>query len=229
MNPLSPRRMPMPWRRRLVSAFTERLPLKASALLLALVLWFVVGAREPREEYAPVEFSPVLDSSLVLRDPAPPVRAHIMGRPGEILKLATSPLKIRRQVAGDAPDTLVLALRPSDVEIPANVDVIVREVYPQSLTLHFESRASRRVPVRSSILARLPVGTPQGIRLGVRFEPESVTVLGPRRAVAQISSVRTIVDSITADTLSHLIDLDTAGLGATVRPFQVKARFVRLP
>lgn len=229
MNPLSPRRMPIPWRRRLVAAFTERLPLKASALLLSLVLWFVVGAREPREEYAPVEFSPVLDSSLVLRDPAPPIRAHVMGRPGEILKLATSPLTIRRQVAGDAPDTLVLALRPSDVLVPANVDVIVREVYPQAVTLHFESRASRRVPVRSSILARFPSGVPEGVRIGVRFEPDSVSVLGPRRAVAQIASVRTVVDSIMADTLPHLIDLDTAGLGVMVRPVQVKARFVRLP
>jgi hypothetical protein len=39
--------------------------------------------------------------------------------------------------------------------------------------------------------------------------------------------VRTVVDSIVVDTLPHLVDLDTAGLGATVRPTQVKARFVR--
>jgi hypothetical protein len=83
--------------------------------------------------------------------------------------------------------------------------------------------------VHSSILARFPAGAPEGIRIGVRFEPDSVSVLGPRRAVAQIASVRTVVDSIMADTLPHLIDLDTAGLGVTVRPFQVKARFVRLP
>jgi hypothetical protein len=67
------------------------------------------------------------------------------------------------------------------------------------------------------------------VRIGVSFDPDSVTVLGPRRAVAQISAVRTVVDSITADTLAHLVDLDTTGLGLTVRPFQVKARFVRLP
>jgi hypothetical protein len=219
------RRVPIPWRRRAAAVFTERLALKASAVLLAIVLWFVVGAREPREEYAPVQFAPRLDSTLVLRDPTPPIRAHVMGRPSEILKLATQPLVIRRQIASDAPDTLVLPLRPSDVEVPAGADVIVREVFPQTVTLHFEPRSSRRVPVLSSILARVPPELSQAI--AVQLEPDSVTVLGPRRAVADIQFVRTVVDSIVVDTLPHLVDLDTAGLGATVRPTQVKARFVR--
>jgi hypothetical protein len=218
-------RVPTPWRRRFTAAFSERLALKASAVLLAIVLWFVVGAREPREEYAPVQFSPRLDSTLVLRDPTPPIRAHVMGRPSEILKLATQPLTIRRQIAGDAPDTLVLSLRPGDVDVPAGADVIVREVYPQTVTLHFEPRSSRRVPVRSSILARVPPLLSQEI--AVQLEPDSVTILGPRRTVADIEFVRTVVDSIIVDTLPHLVDLDTAGLGATVRPTQVKARFVR--
>ena len=78
----------IPWRRRVAAALTDRLALKASAVLLAIVLWFVVGAREPREEYAPVQFAPRLDSTLVLRDPTPPIRAHVLGRPSEILKLA---------------------------------------------------------------------------------------------------------------------------------------------
>lgn len=215
----------IPWRRRLVAAFTDRLALKASAVLLAIVLWFVVGAREPREEYAPVQFAPRLDSTLVLRDPPPPIRAHVMGRPSEILKLATEPLVIRRLIAGDAPDTLALTLRPGDVEVPPGADVIVREVYPQSLTLHFEPRSSRRVPVRSSIMAR--VQPELSGEIAVQLEPDTVTVLGPRRAVAGIDFVRTVVDSILVDTLPHLVDLDTAGLGATVRPTQVKARFVR--
>ena len=217
----------IPWRRRVAAALTDRLALKASAVLLAIVLWFVVGAREPREEYAPVQFAPRLDSTLVLRDPTPPIRAHVLGRPSEILKLATEPLVIRRQIAGDAPDTLVLPLRPSDVEVPVGADVIVREVYPQSVTLHFEPRSWRRVPVLSSIMARVPPQLSQDI--AVQLDPDSVTILGPRRAVADIEFVRTVPDSIVVDTLSHLVDLDTAGLGATVRPTQVKARFIRRP
>jgi hypothetical protein len=221
------RRNLVPLRRRIVSALTERLALKASAVLLAVVLWFVVGAREPREEYAVVRFAPRLDSALVLRDPPPPIRAHVMGRPSEILKLANTPLAIRRQIASDAPDTLVMALRPSDVDVPDGIEVIVREVYPQSLTLHFETTTTRRVPVRSAIFARIPIESAPTEQVLVRFDPESVTVLGPRRTVAQLQYVPTVMDSIGLDTLQHLVDLDTAGLGAVVRPAQVKVRFLR--
>lgn len=220
-----PPRKSADWRRILTAAFTERLPLKASAVLMALVMWFLVAAREPTEDIASVRFTPQLDSALVLRDPPPPIRALVLGRPSEILKLANTPLVIRRPVASDAPDTLVLPLRTSDIEVPEGVGVIVRDVQPHSLTLRFEPTASRRVPVRSTIWVRAPAGTPV---VGVRIDPESVTVLGPRRTVAQLRFIPTVSDSIQLDTLPHLVDLDTTGLSVIARPMQVKASFLRV-
>jgi hypothetical protein len=213
------------WKRHARSAFGERLGLKASAVALAIALWFIVGAREPTEDIAPVRFAPQLDSALVLRDPAPPIRALVVGRPSEILKLSNTPLAIRRPITNDVPDTLVVDLRPSDVEVPEGVSVIVRDVQPHALTLRFETTATRRVVVQSAVVV-------PGFGLGasVRIDPESVTVLGPRRAVAQLRAVRTIVDTIPIDTLPHLVDLDTTelrGLGVGVRPAQVKAVFSR--
>ena len=214
----------LPWRQRIKAAFTERLALKASAFLLALMLWFVVAARQPTEEVASVHFAPILDSALVLRDPPPPIRALVLGRANEIVKLANTPLTIRRLIAGDVPDTLVLALRTSDVEVPDGVQVIVRDLQPASLTLRFEPTSSRRVPVRSAIVVRPPTAQPA---FAVRFDPESITVLGPRRVVAQLAFVNTVADTIRVDTLPHLVDLDTTRLGVSVRPSQVKASFVR--
>lgn len=211
------------WRRRTKAAFTQRLALKASSVLLAVVLWFAVAAREPDEVWASVRFAPQVDSALVLRD-QPPVRALVVGRASEILKLSNTPLVIRRSITSDAPDTLVLTLRTSDVEVPEGVEVIVRDVQPRSLTLRFESTVSRLVPVRSSIIVTAPAETRS---VSVRLDPESVTVSGPRRAVARLRSVATVADSIAMDTLPHLIDLDTAGLGVSVRPPQVKALFRR--
>ena len=63
----------------IVSAVTDNLALKASSLLLAIALWFVVGAREPTEDLATVRFVPQLDSALVLRDATPPIRALVVG------------------------------------------------------------------------------------------------------------------------------------------------------
>ena len=203
----------------MVSLFTENLALKASSLLLALALWFVVGAREPTEDLATVRFLPQLDSALVLRDPTPPIRALVVGRPSEILKLSNTPLIIRRPIPGDAPDTLEVALRASDIEIPEGVEVIVREVQPRSLTLRFETTASRRVPVRSALVMPAEVVG----RARVMLDPDSVTVMGPRRVVRGLRSVSTVRDSVGPDPIPRLVDLDTARLGVVVRPQQVKA------
>ena len=90
--------------------------LKATAVFLAIVLWFVVNAKEPQIELVPVRFQPVLlDSSLVLRDPLPQFQAIVAGSPKELIKLNSTPPVIRRQITADAPDTLVLDLRPDDV------------------------------------------------------------------------------------------------------------------
>ncbi len=115
-------RPPSTIRHRLAAAFTERLALKGAALLLAVVLWLVVNVKEPQLEQGPqlelvaVRFTPVLDSTLVLRDAPPPIQALVAGSPTELIKLGAGPLVIHRQISADAPDTLVLDLHPSDVD-----------------------------------------------------------------------------------------------------------------
>lgn len=208
----------MSLRKWVVSAFTENLALKASSVLLAMALWFVVGAREPTEDLATVRFIPLLDSALVLRDPTPPVRALVVGRPSEILKLSNTPLVIRRPIPGDVPDTLEVPLRASEIEIPEGVEVIVREVQPRALTLRFETTTSRRVPVRSSLTIPAEVVG----RARVILDPDSVTVMGPRRIVRVLATVSTVRDTVGLDSVPRLVDLDTSGLGVVVRPQQVK-------
>ena len=73
--------------RRVTAAFTDQLPLKATAVFLAIILWFVVNAKEPQLELVPVRFTPLLDSSLVLREPVPPLQAIVAGSPKQLIKL----------------------------------------------------------------------------------------------------------------------------------------------
>src|SRR5256714_8166419 len=151
-NERGPAGRPVPtWRRRLTEAFTQRLALKGTALLLAIVLWFIVTAKEPNQDLVDVQFAPQLDSSLVLKDPPPTIHALVVGTPQELLKLFAHPLVIKRQIAANSPDTVVVDLATSDVELPPGVDAIVRGVEPRSVTLRFESTSSRIVPVHSAV------------------------------------------------------------------------------
>jgi hypothetical protein len=217
--------------RRVIAAFTRNLLLKGTAVFLAVVLWFVVNAKEPQVMIVPVRFTPVLDSSLVLREALPPLQAIIAGSPKELIKLSTDPPVVHRQITGDAPDTLVLDLRPGDVTLPEGVDAVVRDIEPHSLTLRFESTWTRKVPVRSMIdIAADPLPAPGPI--ATQLQPDSVMVTGPRNLVMRIPSVRTVKTTISLpDSLPHLIDIDTIGFGNRIRvkPAQVKVSFVPLP
>jgi hypothetical protein len=210
--------------RRLIAAFTERLGLKATAIFLAVVLWFVANSKEPEAELVPVRFNVTLDSSLVLRDTLPHLQAIVAGSPRELIKLSSASPSIHRQIAADSPDTLVLDLRPGDVTLPDGVDAVVRDVHPSSVTLRFESTWSRKVSVTSAIA----IATAQWPGpIATYFEPESVQVTGPRHLVLRIPSVRTVKTTIPfPDSLPHLVDIDTAGFGPLrARPAQVKVEF----
>ena len=214
------------WRRRVTEAFTQRLALKGTALALATMLWFIVTAKEPNQNLVEVHFSPQLDSSLVLKDPPPPIHALVVGPPQELLKLYARPLVIRRNISANSPDTVVIDLSPSDVDLPAGVDAIVRGIEPHSITLRFESTSSRMVPVRSAIQVVVDTLHPPGL-LAVRLEPDSVEVSGPRQRVLGLQFVTTTRVTIPAtDSLPHLVDIDTARLGVRVKPAQVKAHIV---
>jgi YbbR domain-containing protein len=217
-------RPPSSLQRRTVAAFTQRLGLKAIALFLAVVLWFVVNAKEPQIELVAVKFAPLLDSSLVLREGLPQLQAIVAGSPNQLIKLGTSPPIVRRQITADAPDTLVVDLRPEDVILPAGVDAVVRDIQPRSLTLRFESTWTRKVPIRSTVEV---VTTQWPGPLQPQFDPDSVQISGPRHVVLGISSVRTVKISLPyPDSLPHLVDIDTSvfGPGIRVRPAQVKVQ-----
>ena len=222
-TPASTRRLSV--QRRVAAAFTEQVPLKATAGFLAIILWFIVNAKEPQLELVPVRFTPVLDSTLVLREPVPPLQAIVAGSPKQLIKLGTNVATIRRQISADSPDTVVLDLRPGDVTLPDGVEAVVRDVQPRSVTLRFESMVSRRVRVSSAIDVAMRGG---GSPVTPVFDPAVVELTGPRHLLQKIKSVKTVRTTIPyPDSLPHLVDIDTTGFGsARVKPAQVKVEFL---
>ena len=155
----------------MIAAFTQHLLLKGTAVFLAVVLWFVVNAKEPQIELVGVRFTPsLLDSSLVLREPLPQIQAIIAGAPKELIRLSSTPPVIHRQITANSPDTVVLDLRPEDVVLPTGVDAVVRDVQPRSLTLRFEPTWNRKVPVvpmRIEIMSAPATGSNSGYTVPV--------------------------------------------------------------
>ena len=129
--------------RRVRRAFTERLGYKAAAIFFSIMVWAIAREDETTEELLPVRFAARVDSAVTLED-VPAVRALIVGRGRELLKLRTSLPVVRRSFGAETADSVRLDLRASDVELPGGVDAVVREVHPRSLVLRFRPVDGRR-------------------------------------------------------------------------------------
>lgn len=209
-----------------VSAFTERLPYKAAAVFLALVLWLVVSSEEPTERIVDVTFIPQLDSAITLVGSRPPIgdlSALVAGSGRELMNLVTNPPTLRRIFGPDTPDSVRLELTANDVELPIGVTARVALVAPGAVTLYFDRRVTKRVPVRSL----LRVVTDSGFILVGEpvLAPDSVMLTGAREDLDGINEVPTQRADVTVrDDEPIVVPLDTAGLGVRVSPASIRLR-----
>ena len=212
------------WQRTLRAALLERLGLKATSIVIAVLLWLIVKGRQPVQDYVPVSVMPTLDSSLVLLETPSRVRALVSGRAVDILKLHVDPPVIHRLIDGDVPDTLVLDVTPADVRVPADLtdQIRVLDVQPRSVTLRFGSKATKRVPVIVGLDRVVVRAESLYDTFSIQSEPNSVRITGPRQLVRRINNVRPYSLTITSVDSSYLADLDTSGLGVRVVPTQVR-------
>jgi hypothetical protein len=119
-------------KRQLTSAVTEHLPVKFSALFLAVVVWVIVRSEEPSEAWIDVHLALTMDSSVTMAAQPPAVQALVSGRGRELLKLYSAWPEIRRSVGVD--DT-VFAVHPADVFTSNEADVKVLDVRPHLVRL----------------------------------------------------------------------------------------------
>lgn len=205
---------------KLRAAVTERVGLKLTALFFALLIWFLLSAEEPTEELRTVRLSLVTDTLVELATPLPTVRALVAGPRRELARLDGDPPVVRRVIDPDVADVDTIELRAADVDVGA-ASVRVRDVQPRLIPLRFTVRAERMVPVASA----LQILPDTGVALLARptLEPSAVRVSGPRARVRAVDSLFTVGGQIVVrDTLSILVLLDTAGLGLTVDPTEVR-------
>jgi hypothetical protein len=214
---------PTPWQRRVTAALTEHLPLKLVAIFFAFVVWLVVSGERPTEMVVPVRVEIGVDTSVTLRGPTPEVRALVVGRGRDLMKLWDTPPTISQRLGSDVPDSLAIMLEVNNVELPPGVAGIVRDVQPRSLRLRFDVQTKRFVPVQSALRVRADSGF--RVTGPVQIEPTRVQLIGERRAVRAIDTVVTAsIDLVVRDTAPMTVALDTIGLGVRVNPAFVRVR-----
>lgn len=114
-----------------------------SALCLALALWLIVSAEEPSAGWVPVRVMLTLDSAVTLSQPVAPVRAFVVGRRRDLLRLLQSPPVLQRAVTDDTPDSVRIELHEQDLDLPIGTDARVRDLQPRLLTVRLHHKHMR--------------------------------------------------------------------------------------
>ncbi len=162
--------------------------LKLLSIAVAVLLWLVV-AGDPIGERAlrvALELTRTPDGLELVGPVADTVAVRFRGQASRLSGLGPGDVSVVVDLEGVRPGRRLFALTPTHVTAPYGLDVI--QITPATLTLSFESRASRLLPVRPQI-----EGTPVAGHsvTNVSVTPSQVQIEGPESAVADLTSVAT--------------------------------------
>ena len=231
---------PPMWSRRLNlrRIVTHDFPLKAAAVLIAVLFW-VANAQNaaPREIVVtfdgrvPVE-RPEIPSGFVLRGQLGDVGVRLSGPEGVVDRIALADLHATLDISGiDASRP-----EPSDAKVVVTVSneaVKVVDVTPATVSVRIERITSRTLAVQTRLANEPPKGQQAG---QTSVSPKEVRVVGPESSVAQIAAVFATVrfGDLTTDITQSApaIPVDAAGLpidGLQVEPGVVVVSVPLLP
>lgn len=213
----------------------NNLTLKVSSLVLASILWFHATTLQTYEEVLTVRLEVQgLPDTLVLLTP-PPDRAQVAfrGKGDQLWWLFVRQPRIVLSGEELQPGQSMIALYPSNVQLPGGLDVqVVDIVAPRTLQLQVDRLRRKTVPV---VVETTGLPAPGFVRVTDEFEsdPPHVTLEGPWSVIEDLHQVRTEpldVSNAKGD-VSRKVRLDlpvSPRLSASAEVVNVRARFERL-
>lgn len=166
--------------------------LKALALFLAFVVWFVVSAPR-RERIAERAFAAPLSlvgmhRDLVITTPVPDtVSVRLRGRASEVRSLSSSNLEVTVDLSwASQGGDVTITLRPQAINVPPDIDVV--SISPTQVKFRVEQLRQKIVPIRPFLVGVPPKGYQAGEPTLV---PDHALVSGPSSLIQKISEVAT--------------------------------------
>lgn len=166
----------------------DDIALRLASLALALSLWFVVAAEKNAEAPvdAPVEFRNVPEKLEIVGTVPRSLEIWLRGSPGLVQRLKPGDVYVQVDLRGVGAGPRTAYIAASDVRLPHAMQVAA--IRPASFSFVLEPSLQRTLPVK----ARLEGRPADGFRIaGVKCNPETIVVTGPKSRVAALESIAT--------------------------------------
>ena len=154
----------------------RHLGLKATAVVLAALMWLLVSGEQTVERIlrVPIEFTGMPGDLELVGTPPDFAEARVRGSSGAVSRLSAGDLAAVVDVGGARPGLRLFHLTADDLLAPSGVEIV--QVSPAALSLVFEEQETRSLEVMPSVEGE---PAPGFVVTGVRAEPAAVLVSGP--------------------------------------------------
>ena len=175
--------------------------LRILAVVLAIGLWIFVNSAERgsvEELTVPINYSTLPTGMVIVNHPATSVKVEITGPRSLLSLLDPERLTLKIDLRSIASGQSEFKIYPSMFNVGRNT--AVTSISPDSLSLDIDRLVTRDVPVHLAVEDRVAPGY---MISSVDITPPNVTVVGPSRYVAPLTSVNTEpfdLKGLTADT-----------------------------
>jgi len=162
--------------------------LKLISLVAATLLWMAI-AREPVEEVTlsvPIEYQNAPTNLEISTETLPQLQVRVSGPSSRIHALRPAEVHAMIDLVGAKPGERTYDLSASRVRVPRDMQVV--QVIPSQFRISFDNRATRRVRVEPRVVGSSAPGF--GLQQVVP-DPESVTIVGSEKHVAEVDAVVT--------------------------------------
>jgi len=175
----------------------RRLGLKLVSIVLAVLLWLVVSGEQTVERALriPLEYTNLPPQLELVGDPPTVVDVRVRGSSGTLSRIAAGELVAVLDVRSARSGQRLFHLTTAEVRAPFGVEVV--QVTPSNISMLFEPSESRSVPVVPEIEGQ---PAPGFVISSYTSEPASVTIVGPGRALKNLSQATTEALSVAGAT-----------------------------
>lgn len=166
----------------------ENLPLKATSLCLAVLLWFVIAGEKTSEMglSVPVELQNFPKDLELTGEPVNNVEVRLRATPGVIQRLGPGDVSAQLDLAGVGEGERIVHLTEQAIRVPFGVKVV--KINPAIITLDFERTLQKIVPIRPRLIGRPAPGREVA---EIVAEPAEVRIAGPKSRVQEVESAFT--------------------------------------
>ena len=169
--------------------FLENWTLKATALLLALILWLFVRGEPGPERVVAVPLEVRISQQMEITNERPTsVEVTMRGAPFSNMWFGKALPSCIVDLQDAAEGENIVALTPDNIKISKGSGIRVLQVNPARISILLEKIISKEVPIVAPILQ----SPPQGFEVYNKIlKPSSIIIYGPRTRVAAVQSIHT--------------------------------------